>query len=85
MTLKNKILTIKGQKYYALAGKTNTDNSNRSIWLFNASDNEEPDYSLWNVETTDEEHIELWPYEGENSAALLIELLEDFVENAFKD
>ena len=87
MQLRNKILTIKGQSYYCLAGINLVECANRSVWLFNSSieENEKPVYSLWNVEYINEDKIDLWPYEGINKEALIKKLLEDFLENAYKE
>ena len=67
------------------------------VYLVGTIDEETPDFSLsrlnektkfllWNVEFTDEKgNMNLWPYEADNSAAIMKELMEDYLEHAFDD
>jgi len=87
MTLRKKVLPgSNGQGLAFLAGKVISDDGKRSVYLTNHLSEGDPNYLLWNVETTDEEKgtLEIWPYKGENTEALIKELMEDFIENAFK-
>jgi len=85
--LKNKIFPCNGHQYYIIGGIP-LAYPKRAILLFNNKLNELDyrqnyplqGYSLWNVEFKDEEdHIHLWPYEGEDSTDLIKQILENFL------
>jgi hypothetical protein len=70
---------------YILTGKP-VENSNVTVYLLSAiTEDEETDHSLWNVEIINNGDLYMTPYKGEDSEALMIELMEDFVEHAFDD
>ena len=95
--LKNKCLRLNGKRYAFSSGKPYPDNPKKFVYVVSKMDEEPPDcplnrlgekadYFLWNVEFTDEEgNMDVWPYEEDNSRALMKELLEDYVEHAFDD
>jgi len=86
MKFKNKIIpNFNGQQYYISSGKP-TDNHNIGIYVLNVMGQEDPDFSLWYIETLDDEEfgeIRMWPYDGADSDELLKELMEDFLKTAF--
>jgi hypothetical protein len=94
LNLKNKIIPLlEGKQRYILSSKP-TDVPNRSIYLLNTmSENGEYSYSpkdleytLWNIEGPDESGmLHVWPYKGADSDALIIALLEDYLDNAFQE
>jgi hypothetical protein len=93
MKYKNKVIPkLDGAQQIILGGKP-TDISNRSICLLHKMDGEfdhsQPldkthekfGYSLWYLQETDEgEKVYLWPYRGEDSDALIIEIMKDFLD-----
>jgi hypothetical protein len=94
LNLKNKIIPmLEGKRRYILGSKP-ADVPNRSICLLStmSEDGEysyspkDREYTLWNIEGSDEgENVYLWPYKGEDSDALIIELMKDFLDNAFQE
>jgi len=89
MNLRNKILTLWSDKrYYVLGGKP-TDTPGVDVYLVNVMDkptDQPPEYSLVNIKSLeDKEELEIWPYKGDDEEALIRELLEDFLANAFSD
>jgi len=85
MDLKNRDITFPdGQVYCFLASKPVEEISNRSICLLSLRD-EKSNYSLWLMEIEDKEIAYFWPYEGDDSRELIIELLEKFLETALDD
>ena len=95
MKYKNKVIPkLDGAQQIILSGKP-TDIPNRSICLLHKMDGEfdhsQPlhktrekfGYSLWYLQEADEDKkVYLWPYKGEDSDALIIELMEDFLDAA---
>ena len=84
MKLNKLDITMPNGKYAILAEKP-TPLPNRSICLLSAL-GEEVDYSLWLAELSDDKkELHLWPYEGDDSKDLMLEMMEDFVATAFDD
>ena len=79
----NKIIPcLYGKEYYIMGGKS-TAYPKLSIYLLATMD-KKPEYSLWYGEFVDEEgKIDFWPYDGEDSEDLKMELMENFIEHAF--
>ena len=85
MSLKNKIITHPdGTEYHILAAKIVSDGK-RNICLLTPVEKHENDYSLWYFEDVDDKYYDYWPYKGDDSENLLIELLEYFVETALDE
>ena len=81
----DKIATMpNGEKLYFLAGKSVNGDGKRFIWLASSLDKERV-YSLWNVEEVDKENLDFWPYKGADVEALTEELLQNFLENAYRE
>jgi hypothetical protein len=84
MNLKNKVLRGQnGKDLFFLTGKIFEDGK-KGIWLIN-SNRDQPDYSLWNIEFLDDGKLEMWPYKGDDSYELTLELLELYLETAFDE
>ena len=71
-----------GKKYNILTGKAINDR-NRSIYILSNLENK-MDYSLWYFEYLGDGDFDMWPYDGENSEEIIKELLEKYVETAYK-
>jgi len=83
MDLKNKNITFPdGRKFCFLSSKPVEQIENRSICLFNVL-GKEANYSLWLMEEEGDGNVSFWPYEGDDTNDLLIELLESYIETAF--
>jgi len=88
--LKNTCLRLNGKIYAFLSGKPYPDNPKKFVYLVRKMDKEPDhflsDFFLWNVEFVDEDgNMDVWPYEEDNSLALMEELEKDYVEHAFDD
>ena len=83
MNISNQIIEGPNEQgLYILGGKPTADPT-VSICLMNTLDGA-PNYSLWNAKYLDEETVVFSIYDGADSEAVKLELLQKFVANAFQ-
>lgn len=86
MNLKNKVILagLIGQEHHILSGKP-TDDPEVYVYLLKNMEQKQ-NFSLWNIKMSDKEgKLTIWPYKGEDSDVLELELAEKFVETAFSE
>jgi len=84
---KNKVTWFNGKKYWFMEGIPYSDNPKRCVYLLGTlgGGQGKTEFSLWNVKFQEDGKIKLRPYEGADSEALEVQLLEDYLEHPLDD
>jgi len=79
--LRNEKIRSFAKHNYSILDRMSTSDPNRFVFLMGTTD-ENPEYSLWNFEFIDEHNVDMWPYDEDDSADLMIQMIKNYTETA---